>query len=148
ARVELDHASLDLVEPQLWPRQVTEQADLAAGELRGLARPGHGRGVLVAGAVREVEPENVGARPDQLRHPLDGARGGPDRGDDLGAPPRGRGGAGKGLAGTRRHRRQAPVGPLGPAWGSGPRGVGLWSASEGSTSAVCPSAGGDSSSWM
>ena len=48
ARVELDHAALDLVEPQLRPRQVAEQADLAAGELRGLARHRHVRGVLLA----------------------------------------------------------------------------------------------------
>ena len=40
-------------------------------------------GVLVAPAVREVEAEDVGSGPDQLRHRLDRAGGGADRGDDL-----------------------------------------------------------------
>ena len=54
-----------------------------AGPLRRLARHRHVLGVLVAAAVGEVEPEDVGAGPDQLDHRLDRAGRGADRGDDL-----------------------------------------------------------------
>ena len=80
-----------------------------AGELRCLACHRHVGGVLLAVAVREVQSEDVGPRPDQLRHPFDGARGGPDRGDDLGPPGHGRGGVGWGLAGLGGHSDQALV---------------------------------------
>ena len=65
------------------PGQVAEDPDLLAGALGRLAGHRHVLGVVVAGAVGEVEPEDVGARLDQLDHALDAAGRGADRGHDL-----------------------------------------------------------------
>ena len=85
AGLELGDAVDERADPQLRARQVLQDRDLAAGAAGGVAHQPRGLGVLLGGAVREVQPRDVHARLDHAHEHLGVARGGADRGDDLGA---------------------------------------------------------------
>ena len=77
---------------QLRPGQVLQDRHLAAGAARGVAHALGGLGVLLGGAVGEVQPGDVHPRLDEPGEHLGFAGGGADGGDDLGparhGPPR------------------------------------------------------------
>ena len=83
AGLELGDAVDQRPDPQLWARQVLQDRYLAARAAGGVAHLPRRLGVLVGGAVREVQPRDVHARLDHPHEHLRVARGGADRGDDL-----------------------------------------------------------------
>jgi hypothetical protein len=80
---QLDLAGAELADADLRALQVREHPDVAPEPVGDLADPFHHRGVLLDGAVREVDAHDVDPRQD---HPLEHGRvgrGGAERGDDL-----------------------------------------------------------------
>ena len=86
AVAQVHHVALDVAEPELRARG-GRPAGRPRGPRasRGLARHLDQPRVVVARAVREVEPQDVGADLDQAGEDLRVAGGRPERGDDLGA---------------------------------------------------------------
>ena len=70
---------------QLRAREVLQDGQRTASAAGGGAQPLEGLGVLVGRAVGEVQPGHVHARLDHRDERVGVPRGGPDRGDDLGA---------------------------------------------------------------
>ena len=66
--------------------EILQDGDFASRALRRRADARERRGMRLVGAVREIQPEDVGACGNQrVEHGVRIA-GGPDRGDDLGVP--------------------------------------------------------------
>ena len=87
ARDQLDRpAARELARADLGPAQVLQDGDRPLLPLRDLAHRLQDRQVVGVLAVREVEPDDVGAGVDQALEDGGLARGGADGGNDLGAP--------------------------------------------------------------
>ena len=76
-------SSAQRADAQLRAGQVLEDRDRPADAAGGVAHALRGLGVLLGGAVREVQPRDVHARRDHPLERLGIPRGGADRGDDL-----------------------------------------------------------------
>jgi hypothetical protein len=83
--VEDRDVALKVAEAELWARKVAHDPDLATDLLTDRADPPDVLGLLIRGAVGEVEPEDVDAGREELAQDIRRAARGPDRGDDLGA---------------------------------------------------------------
>ena len=84
AEVALDDVAGDRPQADLGPAQVLQHGELTAHLLADRPDRRERGGVLLVRAVREVEPEDVDARLDQLPEHGRVARGRPDRRHDLG----------------------------------------------------------------
>ena len=78
-------AAVEAAEADLGALEVGQHADRPSYRVGGLAHCRAERGVIVVGAMGEVEPGHVHPRLDQLPDGLDRARGRPEGADDLGA---------------------------------------------------------------
>ena len=84
--LQRDAAGLEAADAQLGPLHVGEDADRAADLLLQRADGGDEGGVVLVGAVAEVQAEDVGAAPEQAAQHLGRGAGRAERGHDLGAP--------------------------------------------------------------
>ena len=80
---ELDLAFRELADADLRPLQVRHDRDFTAGRVRDLADELRALDVVLAGAVGEIEPDDVGARGEHPSQHIRLAARGPQRGDDL-----------------------------------------------------------------
>jgi hypothetical protein len=85
ARGQLDPALLKPADPQLGPLQVDQDRDRPSGLLLDRAHGPIALGVLIVGAVRQVQAEGVGAGLEQAADPLDRGAGRAERCENLGA---------------------------------------------------------------
>ena len=83
AGLELGDVALERADAHLRAGQVLEDRDGAAGAAGGLAHAAGGLGVLLGGAVREVQPRDVHPRVDHPHEGLGIPRGRADGGHDL-----------------------------------------------------------------
>jgi hypothetical protein len=77
------HRAVELADPELRALQVGDQGQRPADLALGLADETGALGVLLAAAVREVEPRGVDPGLDERGDTLGAARCGADRGDDF-----------------------------------------------------------------
>jgi len=83
AGLELGQVVGELADPQLRAREILQDGHLALRPPGRLAHAARGLGVVLPGAVREVQPRDVHARLDHPHKHLRVARGRADGGDDL-----------------------------------------------------------------
>ena len=77
--------ALEVPETELRARQVADDPDLTADLLARLSHPAHGLRLLLGCPVREVDPEDVDPRLEELTKHLRVRARRPEGGDDLGA---------------------------------------------------------------
>src|SRR5579859_1438720 len=77
-------AVLQRSDADLRPLQILQDADRAADILLQRAQGGMDLGMIVMGAMAEIQPEDVGAGQEELLQPFRRVAGGADGGDDLG----------------------------------------------------------------
>ena len=86
AGLQMHAPAAERADAQLRALHVGQDADRAVELFLQLADHGEAGGVVVVRAVREIQPEHVGAGLEQAGQHLGRGAGGAERGNDLGAP--------------------------------------------------------------